>query len=221
MCRKLCFLMSLVLVLGLTPAVHALVNADFEGGSYLHWSGQQIPNSWDAHWNSLDGWGGPSVVHSSTEGGGNNFLQADVNATASGGYAVCFQHGTTLASLGVSPGETVSLTADIIDLVVGGGSDGAILKMESWDDIGLNPLDALEVQIPGITSSWANYSMDYTVFAGATKLTAVVGTSTGWGGPNPFPSSFGFDNVVIVPEPMTIALLGLGALMALRRRRHQ
>lgn len=216
--KKVIVLMAVLAVLGLTTAVQAEVtNGDFEGGSYDN-HGQQTPNDWDSYWNSLDFWGSTSVAHSATEGGGNNFAQADVAGTEGGGFAVIFQADQTLAGLGISPGDTVNLSADIIDLIGGGGGGGAILKVESWDDTGTAALDMLEVVIGGVTGSWSNFNIDYTVAAGATKLTAVFGTSTGWAGPNAVNSSYGFDNVSLVPEPMTIALLGLGGLFLRRRR---
>ena len=212
------FLLAVFATVGIANAV-IVPNADFEGGTYTHWTGSIIPNEWDAYWNQIEGWGSPSSAYYDSQGS-NGYVVADVDGTTGGGgFAVVFSigDGLSLASIGFSPGQTVTFAADIIDLIQGGGGGGAILKMESWG--GGAKLDELEVPIAGITESWANYSMNYTIAAGTDHIKLVVGTSTGWAAPNAVPSSYGFDNITLIPEPASLALLGLGGLLLRRRRK--
>ena len=212
--RQLTLLLAAFAVIGTANAL--IPNADFEGGTYSHWTGSIIANEWGAYWNQIEGWGSPSTVYWETDGT-NGYMVANVDGTqGGGGYAVAYLESViSLAALGISPGDAIIFSADIIDLISGGGGGGAILKVESW--AGASNIHALEVVIDGVTTEWKNFSMDYIVADGADSIKLVFGTSTAWGGPNPAPSSYGFDNLTVIPEPTTMALLGLGAVL-LRRR---
>lgn len=215
MMKQTILLLAGLAMIGIANAA-VVTNGDFEGGTYTHWTGAIIPNDWDAYWNELESWGAPSSAYYETDGS-NGYVVADVDGTQGGGYAVVFSGAeVSLASLGLTAGQTVTFSADIIDLVDGGGGGGAILKIESWAG-GAN-IGSLEVAIDGVTASWANYSMEYTIADGADAIKLVVGTSTGWSSANAVASSYGFDNLTLVPEPTTLALLGLGGLLLRRKK---
>jgi hypothetical protein len=210
--KKVFVVLALLAVAGIASAELVVPNSDFEGGTYTHWTGAIIANSWDAYWNQLEGWGAPSSVHWE-----NGYMVADVAGTKGGGYAVAFTGEVALAGTGVSGGDVVTFSADIKALN-GLNGGGAILKMESWAAGAMIPSSALEVLISGVTDNWANFSMDYTIANGADAVKFVIGTSTGWAAPNAMDSSYAFDNLSVVPEPATMALLGLGALLLKRRK---
>jgi hypothetical protein len=196
----LLFFLSIFSLALSTQADYLVINGDFEGGIYTGRGGQTLPLQWDAYWNRLDGWGSPGVAHWSTDGS-NGYVVTDVDGTTGGGgYAVAFEAptgraGEELSVWGIPVGTTVRLSADIIDLIPGGGGGGAILKMEAWEYGATASFNALEVPISGVTGDWKRFSMNYTIPNDTDMLKAVVGTSTGWGGANPYPSSYGFDNV--------------------------
>ena len=212
------FVLTLLAVGAMASAAITVPNADFENGTYVHWTGNTMPNNWDAYWNSIDAWGSASSVYAGTDGS-NNYIVANVDGTdALGGFAVAFTAEIALAGTSVSAGDTVSLQADIMALN-GLNGGGVILKMESWAGGVLIAGSDIETPIGGITDSWAPYSIDYTIWAGADAVKVVLGTSTGWGWANETASSYAFDTISVVPEPATLSLLGLGALSVFRRRR--
>ena len=186
-----------------------LPNGDFEGGTNVQ-NGKEIPEHWGNWGNFLDGWGPPSSTDFDEEDG-NGFVICTVDATgtAGGGYSVIFQDNPRLDldTWGIPAGTTVTLNAFIKDMAEGGSSDGAALKLESYAN-GTTMNADLEVAIPGITSKWEYYSMEYTIPEGADALTSVVVATTGWGGANPKISKFAFDNVGIgLPGGVTPALM--------------
>ena len=147
------------------------------------------------------GWGVAGDVAFS-DGGGYGVM----DGVAGGwGVLVATDAGISLASLGVSAGDTITVEMDMI-LLGGAGNPG--IKLESWGS-GANISYTPDMTAP-ITSEWATYSWDYTIAAGADALKFVAI----WGGG----ASVGYDNLSIVPEPATMALLGLGALVLRRKK---
>ncbi|MBC8378865.1 MAG: PEP-CTERM sorting domain-containing protein [Planctomycetes bacterium] len=180
--KKVLLVLSIVAMVGVAQA-NLLVfdNADFHDG--------------------LNGWGLAGDVTFS-DGGGYGVM----DGVAGGwGVFVATDAGIPLASLGVSAGDTITVEMDMI-LLAGAGNPG--IKIESWGGGG-HISNSGDIN-GAITGSWATYSWDYTIAAGADALKFVPL----WGGG----ASVGYDNLSIVPEPATMALLGLGALVLRRKK---
>lgn len=116
----------------------------------------------------------------------------------------------SLASLGVSAGQEITVTLDMIEFS-NGGANTAGIKIESWG--GGSILGNSGDMKTALTSSWATYEFTYTVDAGADALKFVPVQHE--------EISVGYDNIGVVPEPATMGLIGLfgGGMMALRRFR--
>jgi hypothetical protein len=144
-----------------------------------------------------------------------------VSPTAAGSSGA----GYTLASLGLTAGGPVTFTWDSINLGVGGTGPTAGLpggmKVEAWANNLLvgNTGDQFPTVI-GDGSTWQTYNYNWTLPATAQVLIFVPLWA---GGGNA--TTVGVDNVGVVPEPSTYALLALGAAglgtHLVRRRRRQ
>lgn len=149
--------------------------------------------------------------------GGNPGGHGTIDQTAGGWGGVLVAEdatlGLSLSSLGLVAGNNYDFSFDMISL--GSGGEVAGMKMESWDATSLLG-DTGDVTFTS-TTSWDTYTVNYTLDASAVGVKFVplmVGQGVG--------SSVGFDNVgviVPVPEPGSIAILGLGALGLITRRR--
>lgn len=125
------------------------------------------------------------------------------------GWSAAWQQG-----LAVSAGDVVQASAYIKELNGVVGAAG-ILKIEWIDGTGNEISEVIESFVA--TSSWALITgSSFTAPAGTASVTMVVGHETANGGI--VGATIGFDNVSLTPEPVTIALLGLGGLLIRRRR---
>ncbi|WP_372794087.1 hypothetical protein [Pontiella sp.] len=128
----------------------AIENADFESGGVGY------------EFNS----GGPASAATTNISGNTAAL-----ITSDGGWAVAVKAITNLASAGFAGGDTITVAADVRALA-GKNGGGAGFKIESWEsgsqinttgDVFISP-----------TESWANYSIDYTIAAGADEIRIVL-----------------------------------------------
>ena len=100
----------------------------------------------------------------------------------------------------------------------------AYLKLEFWDAADTTLLAEHEIGILPASGTaddtWYSYSGSAVAPSGTglAKVVLLYVDSTG-GQANPFGLAY-WDNVVLTPEPATVALLGLGGLLILRRRRY-
>lgn len=139
-----------------------------------------------------------------------------------GGFSGDNVWGTVLG--GNHSASTVSSLTQSIDVT---GFTGLMLDFYEWSDSGSNAFDTAKVYVNGTevylsdgdsSDAWRLVSLDLSAFDGATSLninfefssTAVV-ERTGWY----------LDDIAVrgVPAPSAVALLGLGGLASLRRRR--
>ncbi|MFC1675652.1 PEP-CTERM sorting domain-containing protein [Planctomycetota bacterium] len=143
--------------------------------------------------------------------GSAGFADFKVNVTAG-----TFNTGSDVWALGlysgdpfyVSPWATTPLPASLIGLVIGGGFDAKI--------------DAIFAATP-FAPPFPGDMVSFTFTATAeTTIDPYYGQYNGDGVNNPAIAgagdAFGVVNLTLVPEPMTIALLGLGGLFLRRRK---
>jgi hypothetical protein len=114
--------------------------------------------------------------------------------------------GPGLLPAGLSGGDTMTFTMDMIGITIGGQPG---VKLEAWNSGGVIS-DTGDMRLD-VTANWETYSWDYLLPAGTTHYKIVPLGDWGAG-------STGFDNASIVPEPATMALLGLGALVLRRKK---
>ncbi len=198
--KKLILSLALVAMAGSAHAVFNLANnGDFSAGS--------------------SGWGfaGSGTSPTFPVAGGNPGAYATIDQTAGGWGGVLFTDvpgAQSLASLGLTAGNSYLFQLDMISL--GNVLPTSGMKMESWN--GATFLgDSTDINF-AINTSWATYSFNYTVAAGADSVKFVPLMVV-----DPIGASTGFDNIgvhgAVVPEPTSLALLGLGSVAVMFRRR--
>ena len=202
--KKLLLVLVVLALAGTAQAAdYTLDNADFELGTWYD-QGWGVPSPPGVP----TGWGGMSSGEALAEivgNGGGLAVKLEVAAIHDpGGYS--FMWNQNWAE--VTEGDTLTLSADIIDLTPGVAvADFAFLHVGGY-----------EAKIAGVTSSWGNFSIDFLVPAGVTSVEVKIGLSTDSPSYPNTAAAYGFDNVVLTPEPITIALLGLGGLFLRRRK---
>jgi hypothetical protein len=125
--------------------------------------------------------------------------------------------GVPIASLSLTAGGPVTFTYDSINLSGPGAVGG--FKWEAWgNNVEVGSTGDVFPTVIGDGSSWQTYTYNWTLPALTDKIIFVPLWA---GGGNP--STIGVDNVGVVPEPSTYALLALGAAglggHLIRRRR--
>lgn len=144
----------LITVFTIIPANAVLLdNGDFE-------SAVGPADGWDV-WN-----GGPvSAIEHTSGGNPGQFVSLDNGDT---GWAGWYNLPTIAALnvLGIPPGTTITLAADMKSL--GGVLNAAGLKAESWKNGA--QIGASAEPLFTITTTWASYSIDYTLTPDATHL---------------------------------------------------
>lgn len=173
--------------------------SDFEadGGGFVPAGDWERGTPVGADGSDLGGFGGPEPV---------------------GGFSGDFVWGTVIG--GLHNPSTVSTLSQTFDF---SSASGASMSFYEWIDSGGNAFDTAEVMVNGSQlylsdggpSQWRPVGLDLSAYDGLAAVTVdfVFTTTTvvervGWY----------IDDVSIVPEPASLALVALGALVLIRRR---
>ncbi len=149
-------------------------------------------------------------------GGGSGTIQEDIVS------------GTLSKDTGyvIQADDIFTMTFDIKDMTVGLDLEGAVLAtLYYMDGAAVQVLGSVEhVDSAAIPAGWDQVSGTLTANAtvgavGKNLYVSFAAGSSSWNGTSA--QRIGIDNVVIeaIPEPATLALLGVGGLLSLKRRR--
>lgn len=214
----------LVLALLMVTSVQAnlLVNGDFETGSV---TGYWQPATYDSPPWSRFAWGGDVSNAWLTDGGGNNDGGVQGVVTASDmAMKWRWSNNGIAQTVDVAAGTDYTLSLDVFNSATDATANdwGIYIKVNfmradnSWIDLGgtntveIAGYDAA-VETPG---SWVTVSGAYIAPAEAVAMTyRIIAQGNGGGG------YLYADNASVVPEPATLALLSIGSLTLLRRKR--
>lgn len=203
--RKLLLSLAALSVATVASAQILVPNGDFENGN--------------TGWVEATGGETPVVfAYETTGGSGDNGGYASMDATG-GQWGVLVNPpeagiaggGLDIGTIGVTANATNTFT---IDLKTFSGTAGGGMKVEAWAGNALLG-NSGDINAPGSFADWTSFTFDWFVPDGTEKMIFVPL----WGAN----SVVGYDNVGVVPEPSTFALLGglaaLGVVMYRRRRK--
>jgi hypothetical protein len=231
--KKLLLLFALLAIVGVAQA-EMIVNGGFadsetDKAPWMSW-GSGGGATWQVYYTSVATSGG--APDTTGNPGDDNFLKLGMTdavatwGTWGWGYNVAFQGKTPdgQAPIPITPGmigTSMTMSADYKSGVVSSG----LLGFEWCNDSGtmvdfngdgqVNDWDKQNIMVPFTADdTWQNVSVTVTVpnIPGLVQLIAVFGGAGNHG------EQLGLDNVHLYPEPMSIALLGLGGLFLRRRK---
>ncbi len=197
--------LGLALVTATPASANLLVNGGFEGAPIT--SG---PGPFTGRWEPF-GAAGPFLPSLAATGSvmplsGANHLELVIDNFPNA-FAGAFQ------DVLVSAGDTVTFSGWAKDLGIDAG--GTEIRMEFRDSVADIEIARTGNLVPALTSAYTPWSITDVVPAGADSVRAVYAIQSFGAGPNQIVY---VDDISFVPEPASMALLGLGGLAMLRRR---
>lgn len=153
------------------------INADFQGGTYVHSLGAKVPDMWN---------GGGGSFHYENDGSNGYIVLSNSNSDWT--VAHTKKPAISLGNLSVTSGKTVTFGADIIKLAGGGSVE---LKLEEYKDLGTTANGISTKQISP-TDSWATYNAEFKIKPNTDSVILVLVAKTKG-------ASYGFDNVTFTP----------------------
>ena len=195
--KKVTLCIAMIAVAAFASADILVPNGDFSAGGNTDWAE-----------GSGGGLGG-TFQYPTTGGNPDGYGQIDSTA---GAWAVLVANNGApipLSYFGLSGGDDITVTMDMIELNNPSGTATAGIKVESWTETAVIS-DTGDMKVD-VADTWTTYTWDYTLEAAATHIKFVPVQHDDL--------SVGYDNIGVIPEPATLGLLGLagGALVFLRR----
>lgn len=200
-------------------AVAGIANAELltNGGLEINVDGDAAyPDGWGA-WQSLwEGWSGSYNLYHVNDGvahsGSNSFEVGAGTAPGAGGYSLLIQDVP-----GLEGNVDYTLSGYGLDLSPDDAFQGAELKLEFYDTS--NALLGTFAQLVPLATdgTWTFASITATSPSGTTWGKAIFDATGPWAG-EAGTAQIAWDDTSLVPEPATLALLNLGALLLRKRR---
>lgn len=197
--KAMTFLLAAFAVTGMASA-NLLTNGNFNEPASGEW-----PTGWSG-WSWGSGW----ANHENNAGvsyDGSYYLVAGAAGGGGGGF-----HQTVSAAAGTEYTLSVLSGADAWWLPT--GQMIMFFLNDAGDQVGVAQANTVDPAVYGenydIPHPWAGYSLTAVAPEGTTQIKVELACNPGTG-------SVWFENAVLVPEPLTPALLGLGGLFMRRR----
>ena len=205
--KKMYVVLMVVLAVGLAQA-ELITNGDFEGGTFV---ADGVPDGWSAQTGTVSGYDYDRVCNWKSSGG-NQYCEAQ---GWSSGYGDGFSQDIVLTG-----GETYaySFRTKVTEAIAPGysGSGTGYYSMRLyWDNGGYMDIEGIQYESAG----WETITGTFEAQAGATGAGL---TMFAWGNTASYQhmgQAYDDISIVAVPEPLTMSLLGLGALVLRRRKK--